>query len=149
MLSLGKIDHIHIRVTDVAKAINWYQRVLGLVADPRYKQTQTAPHNDVMLVNASSTVRLAIGETDVPICEPGPVAFVVGGQDFLEWIDQLAGERVTTRSGETIARDSVRNHQFFCSISFCDPFGNPFEIVSYDHTWLTGKLKLNNRPVEL
>jgi hypothetical protein len=78
----------------------------------------------------------------MPGCLPGSVAFVVSGQDFLDWIDRLAGERVTSREGVTIARDSVRDHHFFCSISFVDPFGNPFEIVSYDHTWLVGKLKL-------
>ena len=75
----------------------------------------------------------------------GAIAFVVSGQDFLEWIDQLAGERVLNSEGQTIARDSVRDHGFFCSLSFVDPFGNPFEIVSYDHTWLAVKLKLTKR----
>ncbi|OHX18543.1 VOC family protein [Chromobacterium amazonense] len=141
MLSLGKIDHIHIRVKDAAVALKWYQRVLGLAPDARYKTD--GEHNAAMLVNASGSVRLAISEDpDAVYGAQGAVAFVVSGQDFLEWIDRLAGERVTNREGQTIARDSVHDHRFFCALSFVDPFGNPFEIVSYDHTWLVGKLKL-------
>jgi catechol 2,3-dioxygenase-like lactoylglutathione lyase family enzyme len=146
MLTLGKIDHIHIRVTDVPKALKWYQRVLAMAPDPRYKHMREGPHGAVMLVNANGAVRLAVSEDKSgEVSHQGAVAFVVGGQDFLEWIDQLAGERVTNSEGQTIARDSVRDHRFFCSLSFVDPFGNPFEIVSYDHTWLVGKLKLNGQ----
>jgi catechol 2,3-dioxygenase-like lactoylglutathione lyase family enzyme len=143
MLSLGKIDHIHLCVTDAPQAIEWYQRVLGLHADARYRQLQEGPNGGVtMLSNPSGTVRLAVSQEETPSCLPGSVAFVVNGQDFLDWIDRLAGERVACRDGLTIARDSVRDYHFYCSISFTDPFGNPFEIVSYDHTWLAGKLKL-------
>ncbi|MBV8048570.1 MAG: VOC family protein [Paludibacterium sp.] len=142
MLSLGKIDHIHICVSDASKAIAWYQRVLGLHPDPRYRPLQDEPHAVTMLANPSGTVRFAVSQSETANELPGSVAFVVGGQDFLDWIDRLAGERVASRDGVTIARDSVRDHHFFCSISFVDPFGNPFEIVSYDHTWLAGKLKL-------
>lgn len=147
MLTLGKIDHIHIRVSDGAKAVEWYDRVLGLAPDARFKHMQEGPHSAMMLANPSGTVRLAISEEPGAGCLAGAVAFVVSGQDFLEWIDQLAGERVLNRDGQTIARDSVHDHGFFCSISFVDPFGNPFEIVSYDHTWLSGKLKLKRAPV--
>lgn len=146
MLSLGKIDHIHIGVSDAAAAIAWYQRVLGLHPDPRYRQLQDAPHATTMLANPSGSVRLAVSQSDAAGGRPGSVAFVVGGQDFLDWIERLASERVTNRDGQTIARDSVCDHQFFCTISFVDPFGNPFEIVSYDHTWLVGKLSLGRRP---
>ncbi|MCD5360424.1 MULTISPECIES: VOC family protein [Chromobacterium] len=150
MLTLGKIDHIHIRVTDVPKALKWYQRVLAMAPDPRYKHMREGPHGAVMLVNANGAVRLAVSlavneDKSGNVSHQGAIAFVVGGQDFLEWIDQLAGERVTNSEGQTIARDSVRDHRFFCSLSFVDPFGNPFEIVSYDHTWLVGKLKLNGQ----
>ena len=147
MLTLGKIDHIHIRVTDVPKALKWYQRVLAMAPDPRYKHMREGPHGAVMLANANGAVRLAVSEDKSGAANhQGDIAFVVSGQDFLEWIDQLAGERVTNRDGQTIARDSVRDHRFFCSLSFVDPFGNPFEIVSYDHTWLAGKLKLASKP---
>lgn len=147
MLTLGKIDHIHIRVTDIAKALDWYQRVLMLTPDARYKHMQDGPHGVVMLANNSASVRLAISQDPTSGMQAGSIAFVASGQDFLEWIDQLAGERVLNRDGLTIARDSVRDHGFFCSIAFVDPFGNPFEIVSYDHTWLSGKLKLKRAPV--
>ncbi|OWY40644.1 glyoxalase [Xenophilus sp. AP218F] len=147
MLTLGKIDHIHIRVKDVPKALKWYQRVLGLAPDARYKHMQNGPHGTVMLANSNGAVRLAISEDKAETASGvGAIAFVVSGQDFLEWIDQLAGERVTNAEGQTIARDSVRDHRIFCSLFFVDPFGNPFEIVSYDHTWLVGKLKLNIQP---
>lgn len=145
MLNLGKIDHIHVRVTDTTKAIEWYQRVLGLTPDPRYRHMQDEPHGVTMVANPSSTVRLALCEDAESSTAIGAVAFVVSGQEFMEWIDQLAGERVTNREGQTIARDSVYDHHFFCSLSFVDPFGNAFEVVSYDHTWLAGKLKLNGR----
>lgn len=145
MRSLGKIDHIHIRVSDSVRATDWYSRVLGLAPDARYRHMQDGPHGVIMMANPSGTVRLAISQEDGAAPISGAIAFVVNGQDFLEWIDQLAGERVLNSEGQTIARDSVRDHSFFCSLSFVDPFGNPFEIVSYDHTWLSGKLKLAKR----
>ncbi|AXK38048.1 VOC family protein [Crenobacter cavernae] len=145
MLTLGKIDHIHIRVADLKVALDWYGRVLGMGIDTRYHPIQE-DHGVTMLANPSGSVRLALGEEAGTGNVPGTVAFSVGGQDFLAWIDSLAGQRVRDNKGETIARDSVRDHGFFCSLSFVDPFGNPFEIVSYDHTWLAAKLRLNGRP---
>ncbi|BAK76097.1 glyoxalase/bleomycin resistance protein/dioxygenase [Pseudogulbenkiania sp. NH8B] len=145
MLNLGKIDHIHVRVTDTPTAVEWYQRVLGLTPDPRYRHMQEEPHGVTMVANPSASVRLALCEDADFSAAVSAVAFVVSGQEFMEWIDQLAGERVTNREGQTIARDSVYDHHFFCSLAFVDPFGNAFEVVSYDHTWLTGKLKLTGR----
>jgi len=145
MLSLGKIDHIHVKVSDIPKAIAWYERVLGMLPDSRYHHMDGDPHGVTMLANQSGSVRIALSETSVPNDDSGSIAFVVSGQDFLEWIDQLAGERVANRDGLTIARDSVTDHGFFCTIAFVDPHGNPFEIISYDHTWLAGKLKFKAR----
>ncbi|KZE33208.1 catechol 2,3-dioxygenase-like lactoylglutathione lyase family enzyme [Crenobacter luteus] len=145
MLTLGKIDHIHVRVADLKVALDWYERVLGMNIDTRYRHMQEG-HGITMLSNPSASVRLALSEeAGEGGALPGTVAFSVGGQEFLAWIDALAGQRVRDKDGETIARDSVRDHAFFLSINFVDPFGNPFEIVSYDHTWLAAKLKLNGR----
>lgn len=147
MLTLAKIDHLHIRVNDLTKALDWYQRVLGLIPDVRYKHLQDDSQGVLMLTNTSATVRLVLSHDEQASRQMGAIAFGVGGHDFLEWIDRLAVERVFSRDGQTIARDSVRDHGFFCSVSFVDPFGNPFDIVSYDHTWLAGKLKLKRHPV--
>lgn len=144
MHTLGKIDHIGVTVPDIPKALAWYQRVLGLTPDARYRHLQQGEQGFWMISNPSSSVRIALRQNALPQppCNICPVAFVVSGQDFLEWIDQLAGERVSNSEGLTIARDSVQDHGLFCSIAFTDLYGNPFEIVSYDHTWLLGKLKL-------
>ncbi|MDC7690539.1 VOC family protein [Vogesella indigofera] len=142
MLTLAKIDHLHIKVNDTAKALDWYQRVLGMGPDVRYKHLQEGPHGVLMLTNPSASVRLALSHDEAAVVPAGAVAFGVSGHDFMEWLDRLAVERVVSRDGQTIARDSVHDHGFFCSVSFVDPFGNPYEIVSYDHTWLAGKLKL-------
>ncbi|MGL6070942.1 VOC family protein [Craterilacuibacter sp.] len=143
MLNLGKIDHIHVRVDDIGRALGWYQRVLGLSPDVRVRKT----NGSTMLANTSGTIRLALVLQPAPACAPGSVSFVVSGQDFLEWLDQLAGERVKDRAGETVARDSVEDHASYLSVAFVDPFGNPYEIISYDYTWLAGKLKLASRSV--
>lgn len=111
--------------------------------DARYKQLQDGPHGVLMLTNTNATVRLALSEEAAPQnAQAGAIAFGVSGQDFLEWLERLAVERVLGRDGQSIARDSVRDFGFFCAVPFDDPFGNAFEIVSYDHTWLSSKLKL-------
>jgi catechol 2,3-dioxygenase-like lactoylglutathione lyase family enzyme len=139
MLTLNTIDYIHVRVTDLKRALEWYKDVLGLVPDTRYRHH--ASHAMTVLTNPSGTVRLALSLESAVRQNPARIAFSVSGKDFHAWIDTLAGLRVTDRNGQTIARDSVRDYAFYYSIIFCDPFGNPFEIVSYDHTWLAGKIK--------
>jgi catechol 2,3-dioxygenase-like lactoylglutathione lyase family enzyme len=145
MLTLSKIDHIHVRVTDLKFALEWYKRVLGLIPDSRYRHVEDG-HGVAMLANPSGSVRLALSQDGGVLQDLGSVAFSVSGHAFISWIDALAGERVKNKEGHPIARDSVCDHGFFYSLTFCDPFGNPYEIVSYDHTWLAGKLKLNGRP---
>lgn len=138
MLTLNTIDHIQVPVADLALALEWYTQVLGLIPDTRSHQ----PMNNGMalLTNPSGSVRLALSQNEGARQHPGSIVFSVNGQAFHAWIDALAGLRVKNREGENIARDSVCDRRFFYSIAFCDPFGNPYEIISYDHAWLTRKL---------
>lgn len=141
MLPLNTIDYVRIKVTDLKQAQEWYKHVLGLTPDPRYQQRMHPENAMTLLANPSGTVRLALTLADAIQHQPGSIVFSVGGQVFLAWIDALAGERVKDSAGQTIARDSVSDHGLFFSIPFCDPFGNAYEIISYDHTWLLGKLQ--------
>jgi len=143
MLSLNAIDHIQVPVTDLPFALAWYKEVLGLVPDARNHHPMR--EDMALLANPGGTVRLALSQKKGMQPHPGSIVFSVSGQAFHAWIDALAGLRVKDSEGETIARDSVCDHRFFYSIAFCDPFGNPYEIISYDHAWIERKLGTSAR----
>ena len=141
MPKLSVIDHIHVWVKDRAASAVWYQRTLGLSPDPRFAAWAQAPSGPLTLFNSGNTVHLALFEKVDAAPSHAVIAFSVGGADFLAWIDKLAGERVLATDGRYLARDGIVDHKLAWSFYFVDPDGNPFEITSYDYSWLAAKLR--------
>ncbi|MCG9093701.1 VOC family protein [Laribacter hongkongensis] len=141
MPKLTVIDHIHVWVKDRATSAFWYQRILGLMPEARFATWAEKQDGPLTLSNSSNTVRIALFEKPDAQASHAVIAFSVAGPDFLAWIDKLAGERVQAIDGRFLARDCIRDHKQAWSFYFVDPDGNPFEITSYDYSWLAAKLR--------
>lgn len=68
------------------------------------------------------------------------VAFRVAGPDFLRFLDRLLELGLLDSDGNRVSRDLVVDHGRAHSIYFCDPYGNPFEITTYDYVYVSGRL---------
>ena len=76
-------------------------------------------------------MHLALFERESPH-NHATIALKVDGQGLLEWQAHLS-------DALEIKIDLV-DHQLSWSIYFSDPFGNPFEITTYDYEWVSEQL---------
>ena len=118
------IDHIHINVTDRARAESWYANVLGFrrVTELEFWSAEGGP---LTLVDASNRVHLALFESsDI---QNTTIALNVSSADFTAWIKHLSKHGIEVKPID---------HQVSWSIYFKDVDGNPFEITTYEYSQL-------------
>lgn len=61
------------------------------------------------------------------------VAFRTDGAGFLSFLSRINTHKVFNEKNERITSRNVVDHDKAYSIYFCDPYGNRFEITTYDH----------------
>jgi len=131
-----QIDHVELFVPDMGAALAWYRDVLGL--EPVAKTWAWAeagePH---MLSSDGGATMLALfhgegpGERD--IVGHNRVAFRVDAAGFMAFLDHIENFDVPNRHGERLTRADVVDHDLAWSIYFNDPWGNRYEVTSYDY----------------
>ena len=119
---LKNIDHIHIFVTDRQEALKWYENVLGL--KPKRNLLFWAKTGPLTIGNEEGSVHIALfeGETNE---NRSVIAFNTDGEEFINWhkkINDLVEGNI-----------ELEDHSVSFSIYFQDPYGNPYEITSYDY----------------
>ncbi len=126
---LKGIDHIHIYVTDKAKAVDWYSRVLGFkVYDPlKLWDSKTGP---LTLSDAADTIHLALFEKD-NYERLSAVAFATSGEGFIQWKQWLEQLGIDLR---------IADHQVAWSLYFDDPFGHSHEITTSEYQLVSEQL---------
>ena len=68
------------------------------------------------------------------------IAFRTSGMEFISFLNRL--EMIPVFSlGQKIEKHNIVDHDISYSIYFNDPDGNKLEITSYDHEYLSSKLK--------
>jgi hypothetical protein len=65
------------------------------------------------------------------------VAFRVDAAGFMEFLDHIEQVEVASRHGGRLSRDDVVDHDLAWSIYFRDPWGNNYEVTSYDYEAIT------------
>ena len=128
--NLKNIDHIHIFVTDRQEALKWYENVLGL--KPIRNLLFWAKTGPLTIGNEDRSVHIALfkGESKK---NRSVVAFNTSGEEFINWHKKI--NDVIDGNIEAV------NHSISFSIYFHDPYGNPFEITSYDYEILENHYK--------
>ena len=128
---LNRIDHIHVYVPDRAAAEIWYREVLGLHRAPEFDSVAT-PGGPLILSNPSGAIELALFERPSQPCR-SVIAFNVAAVEFLHWQSHLTGAL-----GQ---KPQAIDHDLAWSLYFTDPYGNPYEITSYDYKALAETLR--------
>ena len=119
---LKNIDHIHIFVTDRQEALKWYKNVLGL--EPVKKLLFWAKTGPLIIGNEEGSVHIALFKGK-PKKNRSVIAFNTTGKEFINW-----HKKINNALGSNI---DVEDHSVSFSIYFEDPYGNPYEITSYDY----------------
>jgi len=123
---LQNIDHIHIIVEDWQEALDWYNNILGL--KPLEKLISLPKSGPLMIRNNEGNINIALFKGE-PQDNRSVIAFKVTGAEFINCHDTI--NHSLTENIELVDHSS----QF--SIYFKDPYGNPYEITSYDYDMLS------------
>jgi catechol-2,3-dioxygenase len=121
---LQAFDHIHVYVTDRAKAEEWYGRILGLSRskDLEFWATDGGP---LTIQNDSGSIHIALFERPAQPCR-SVVAIRVSAEGYKAWkshLEELLPGQV-----------SEQDHEASMSLYFADPDGNPYELTTYEVT---------------
>ncbi len=128
------IDHVELFVPDRVAAAEWYERVFGLTPVTEYEAW--VEEGPLMLSADDGGTMLALFEGE-PTGESDPtgyrrVALRVDGETFDAFVDSLPELPVSDGDGEPIGPEDVVDHDLSNSIYFEDPYGNPFEVTTYE-----------------
>ena len=123
---LQNIDHIHVFVTNRQEALVWYSNILGL--KPLEKLISLPKSGPLTIRNDEDTITIALFK-GTPQDNRTVIAFKVSGEEFINYHDII-------NKSKTENIDLVDHNSQF-SIYFDDPYGNPYEITSYDYKMLS------------
>ncbi|USD64041.1 VOC family protein [Vibrio sp. SCSIO 43136] len=118
MPELNKIDHIHIYVPDPLEAEAWYREVMGF---ERVKALESWFVDGGPLTIANGGVHIAVFKKVG--CLGNTVAFGCDSNNYHGWKQQLIDNKIEFRE---------EDHTLSWSLYFRDPYGNPYEITTYD-----------------
>lgn len=130
-----QIDHVELFVPDRELAAEWLDRVLGLQVDPDCLQWAEDPRGPLMVKTADAGTKIALFQGE-PQGEAAPVgikriAFRVGRAGFEDLLARLEELGLRNR-GRAVPNGEYADHGGARSIYFDDPWGNPFEVTTYE-----------------
>jgi catechol 2,3-dioxygenase-like lactoylglutathione lyase family enzyme len=142
-----QLDHIHVFVPDQYEAAAWYKRILGLEILSDYEDWATG--------GGPLTISSDDGNTSLALFQKGPerageskrtVAFRVDGDGFMTFLARLERHELQDAQGERVTIKDIEDHGKSFSIYFCDPYGNPYELTTYEYRYVSARLQeLANR----
>lgn len=133
---MGRLDHVHVRVPDRAEAAAWYQRVLGFEPVEQFRFWAEGFDGGPLQISADG------GETTLALFEAGDghpmvanvtgIAFSVDAETFVAFARALPGE-LRNADGRPLTPDDVVDFDLCWAYDFADPWGNRFELNSYEY----------------
>lgn len=119
---LEDIDHIHVYVSQLATAAQWYREVLGFQYERSHLE-QPDFNGPLMLSNKNGEIHLALFRKQDATGDSA-LAFRATADEFMGWIDHLESKGLTLR---------LSDHESSYSLYFKDPDGNLHEITTPEH----------------
>jgi catechol 2,3-dioxygenase-like lactoylglutathione lyase family enzyme len=131
-----QIDHVELFVPDQYEAAKSYKTVFGLEILPQYEFW--APDGGPLMISADG------GHTKLALFLGTPrgtretaghhrVAFRVDGPTFVDFVKRA--KTMPLFDNQIQPRDALEvfDHQKSFSVYFCDPWGNRYELTTYDY----------------
>lgn len=144
-----QIDHVELFVPDQDAAAHWYHDVLGLERVAVY-QAWEAAGGPLMLSSDGGGTMLAVfnGEARGQRLTAGHhrVAFRVDGAAFLTFVQRVATVAVYRDDGQQAHDLPVIDHDLAWSVYFCDPYGNRYEVTTYDYQFVADARAKGEQP---
>lgn len=138
----AELDHVHVYVPDRARAATWYRDVLGLAV--------VVEHAHWAVDGGPLTVSGDGGKSGVALFEGAApssdgekrrvIALRAAGEVFLEFVAGVERLALVDRHGAAVRAADVVDHGESFSIYFSDPWGNPFEVTTYDAELIRARL---------
>jgi catechol 2,3-dioxygenase-like lactoylglutathione lyase family enzyme len=131
-----QIDHVELFVPDRYTAARWYEQALGLRILKEHEHW-AGPGGPLMISSNGGGTMLALFEGQPrgswPTAGHHRVAFRVSGAGFLQFLEHVREIPVHSESGEPVSHLPPVDHGKAFSVYFCDPYGNRFEVTSYEY----------------
>lgn len=138
-----QVDHIELCVPDQYEAAKWYQQVFGLEIMAEYQAW--AEGGPLMISSDGGSTKLALFQGKPPGFRVPTgfqrVAFRVDGPGFLGFLSCLKEQPVYDHEGRSTNTLEVSDHELAYSVYFCDPYGNRYEITTYDYELVSQRLR--------
>jgi catechol 2,3-dioxygenase-like lactoylglutathione lyase family enzyme len=138
-----QIDHVEVFVPDRREAARWYEEVLGLQILLLHEDWAEDPQGPLMISSDDGATMVALFQGDPPGTSLAVghvrVAFRVDGPGFLQFLDRVPGLPLHDQQGNR-AVPRVRDHHKAFSAYFCDPWGNRYEVTTYDHAAIADRM---------
>jgi len=141
-----QIDHVEVYVPDRYEAAKWYGQVFGLEIVKDFEYWAETPGGPLMLTTERGGTKIALFEGqprgDHQWFGTYRVAFGVDGAGFIAFLRRLdAGEIEIWRDDKLrLTAGQVVDHTGSWSIYFNDPWGNRYEITTYDYDLVRERL---------
>jgi|SRR5262245_30334193 len=140
-----QIDHVELFVPDRYAAAKWYDQVLGLRILPEHEHW-AGPGGPLMISSDSGHTMLALFEGEPrrnrPTAGHHRVAFRASGIGFLQFLEHVRKVPVYGEHGELVTNLHPVDHGKAFSVYFCDPYGNRFEVTTYEYRHVKSALTL-------
>ncbi|MEM1383431.1 MAG: VOC family protein [Pseudomonadota bacterium] len=133
MIDTEGLDHVHLRVADREAAAAWLGRVLGLRVAERFRDWAEDPRGPLFLETHDGRSALALFQGPTGRDGDSTIAFRVKAAAFSKFVAALPELGLRDRDGRSVTADAVVDHGKAWSVYFCDPYGNRFELSTYDY----------------
>jgi len=141
MFRVQQIDHVELTVPDQYEAAAWYKKVFGLEIIPEFEGW--ASGGPLMLTTPEASTKLALFKGTPPKAVTGfkTLAFRVDADGFVQFKVRVVELDLSNHNGTKLTpANAVHNHGLAWSIYFCDPWGYPYEITTYEYNEVKSKL---------
>ena len=147
-ITAQRIDHIEVHVPDRYEAAAWYEQILGLeiLTDPVFTWAAQLPNGPVFVGNPSRTVQVSLFEGE-PLGDREPIGqvqtcFNVDARTFLQFMSLLPELNLRDRFGNIVSEALIADHRIGWAFYFIDPWGNRYELNTWDYTIVAEEVAL-------
>src|SRR5262245_45188920 len=140
---MGRLDHVHIRVPDRAKAARWYAEHLGFEPVEAFDFWAKGVDGGPLQISADgghtmlALFEVSDGHPMIP--QQTGVAFSVDADTFMSFARSLPCG-IDNPDGQPLAITDLIDFDMCWAFDLADPWGNQYELNSYDYARISKEL---------